>query len=400
MKPLTLHFKEHEMKEFIGYGRQWLDDVEIKEVLGVLTSDFLSSGPKIKEFEERLTAHTGARYCAAVSSGTAGLHLAVKVLEIENGKQGITSPITFIATSNSLIYNNLRPDFADIHEKTLCLDSLELEKHITPDTAVVIPVHFAGQPAEMEKINEIARKQGIFIIEDAAHAIGSKYENGKPVGSCCWADMTVFSFHPVKTITTGEGGAITTNDKTLYEKLIMLRNHGMTKDPAKLKAQGPSPDIGPWYYEMQELGYNYRMTDIQAALGVGQLIKLDRFIKRRREIIARYNDAFKNLEGLTIPYERPGVFSALHLYVIRIDFERIGKTRAQVMNELKAKAIGTQVHYIPVHLQPYYQEHFKFKKGDYPKAERYYRQCLSIPLYPKMTDDDVQRVIDAIVELF
>ena len=387
------------MNEFINYGRQWLDDMEIKEVLGVLTSDFLSSGPKIKEFEEQLSAHTGAQYCAAVSSGTAGLHLAVKALDIKAGKQGITSPLTFIATSNSLIYNNLYPNFADIHEKTLCLDPAELEKRIKPDTAVVIPVHFAGQPAEMEKIYEIARKQGISIIEDAAHAIGSKYENGQPVGSCCCSDMTVFSFHPVKTITTGEGGAITTNNKTLYEKLIMLRNHGMTKDPKRLKAQGSSPDIGPWYYEMQELGYNYRMTDIQAALGIGQLKKLDRFIKRRREIIARYNEAFKNLAWLTIPYERPGVFSALHLYVIRIDFHRIGKTRVQVMNELKAKAIGTQVHYIPVHLQPYYREHFKFKKGDYPKAEHYYQQCLSIPLFPKMTDDDVLRVIDAIEEL-
>lgn len=385
------------MNEFINYGRQWLDDVEIKEVLGALTSDFLSSGPRIKEFEEQMSAYTGARYCAAVSSGTAGLHLAVKALEIEAGKEGITSPLTFIATSNSLIYNNLRPNFADIHEKTLCLDPAEFEKHIKQDTAVVIPVHFAGQPAEMEKIYEIAGKQGIFIIEDAAHAIGSKYENGQRVGSCCFADMTVFSFHPVKTITTGEGGAVTTNDKTLYEKLIMLRNHGMTKDPNKLKAPDSSSDVGPWYYEMQELGYNYRITDIQAALGIGQLKKLDHFIKRRREIIARYNDAFKNLAWLTVPYERPGVFSALHLYVIRIDFEHINKTRTQVMNELRTKGIGTQVHYIPVHFQPYYQEHFGFKKGDYPKAEHYYQQCLSIPLFPKMTDDDVKRVIDAIV---
>lgn len=293
----------------------------------------------------------------------------------------------------------MKPDFADIHEKTFCLDPAELENNIKPDTAVVLPVHFAGQPAEMKKISEIARKHGMFIIEDAAHAIGSKYENNQPVGSCCYSEMTVFSFHPVKTITTGEGGAITTNDKTLYEKLIMLRNHGLTKDPHKLKAQSSSPDVGPWYYEMQELGYNYRMTDIQAALGIGQLKKMDRFIKRRREIITRYNEAFKNLEWLTLQYERPGVFSALHLYVIRIDFERIGKTRTQVMNELKAKAIGTQVHYIPVHYQPYYQEHFGFKKGDYPKTEYYYQQCLSIPLFPKMTDDDVQRVIDAIEEL-
>lgn len=387
------------MNEFIGYGKQWIDEVEIKEVIEVLTSDFLSTGPKIKEFEEQFAALTGARYCAVVSSGTAGLHLAVKALDIKAGKQGITSPLTFVATSNSLIYNNLKPNFADINEKTFCLDPVELEKCIKPDTAVFLPVHFAGQPAEMKKISEIAHQHGISIIEDAAHAIGSKYENNQPVGSCCYADMTVFSFHPVKTITTGEGGAITTNDKTLYEKLIMLRNHGQIKDPHKLKARSSSQDVGSWYYEMQELGYNYRMTDIQAALGIGQLKKLDRFIKRRREIITRYNDAFKNLEWLTLQYERPGVFSALHLYVIRIDYERIGKTRTQVMNELRAKAIGTQVHYIPVHFQPYYQEHFGFKRGDYPKTEHYYQQCLSIPLFPKMTDDDVQRVIDAIKEL-
>jgi UDP-4-amino-4,6-dideoxy-N-acetyl-beta-L-altrosamine transaminase len=384
-----------EMKEFINYGKQWIEDVEIKEVMDVLTSDFLSSGPKIKEFEERMQTYTGARYCAAVSSGTAGLHLAVQALDIIPGKQGITSPITFIATSNSLIYNNLKPNFADIIEETFCLDPLEFEKQINKDTAVVLPVHFAGQPAEMEKIHQIARKHNIFIIEDAAHAIGSKFENNQPVGSCCFSDMTVFSFHPVKTITTGEGGAITTNDKNLYEKLILLRNHGMTKDPRRLKSQ----NVGPWYYEMQELGYNYRITDIQAALGIGQLKRMDSFIKRRREITARYNKAFQDISWLTVPYERPGIFSTLHLYIIKIDFEHIKKTRAQVMEELKTKGIGTQVHYIPVHFQPYYRDRFGFKPDEYPKAEHYYQQCLSIPLFPKMTEDDIQRVIDGVSEL-
>ena len=250
----------------------------------------------------------------------------------------------------------------------------------------------------MKEISGIAAKQKIFIIEDAAHAVGSRYENGQLVGSCCYSDLTIFSFHPVKTITTGEGGAITTNDRVIYEKILLLRNHGLTRNPARFK--NPHSSLpGPWYYEMQELGYNYRMTDIQAALGIGQLNKLEGFIRRRKEIIARYNEELKHLEWLTIPYQRPGVVPVLHLYVVLIDFARIGKTREQVMAELKANGIGTQVHYIPVHLHPYYRENWGFKPGDYPRAERYYQQCLSIPLYPKMTDDDVQRVIDAIMAL-
>jgi UDP-4-amino-4,6-dideoxy-N-acetyl-beta-L-altrosamine transaminase len=379
---------------WIHYGSQYVDDEDINEVLGVLRSDFLSSGPKIREFEEKILEHTGARYCAAVANGTAALHLAVTALDIDQGKTGITSPITFVASANTFIYNGLKADFADIDEKTYCMDPAGLEKKIDNDTAVIIPVHFAGQPCDMGAIRKIAPKN-VYMIEDAAHAIGSKYKNGKPVGCCCYSDMTIFSFHPVKTITTGEGGAITTNDKALYEKLLRLRNHGLTRDAAKFKVHHPESP-GPWYYEMQELGFNYRLTDIQAALGLGQLRKLPRFIKRRREIISAYHEAFKNLEWITVPYERPGVFAALHLYVIKIDFDRIGKTRTQVMTELKEKSIGTQVHYIPVHLQPYYREHFGFSEGDYPRAEQYYRQCLSIPLYPKMTDEDINRVIAAI----
>jgi UDP-4-amino-4,6-dideoxy-N-acetyl-beta-L-altrosamine transaminase len=388
------------MKEqpFLPYGTQAIDDEEINQVLSVLTSDFLSSGPKIKEFEERMREWTGARYCAAVSSGTAALHLAVKALDLEKGKKGLTSPLTFVATANSLLYCNLKPGFVDIDEKTYCLQPAELAQHIDDDTAVILPVHFAGQPAEMEEISRVARKQKIFIIEDAAHAVGSRYENGLLVGSCCFSDITAFSFHPVKTITTGEGGVITTNDRAIYEKILMLRNHGLTKDPARFKIPH-TVQPGPWYYEMQDLGYNYRMTDIQAAIGIGQLNKLDGFIRRREEIVNLYNEKLKHLEWLTLPYQRPGVTPVLHLYVVLIDYEGIAKTRDQVMAELKAKGIGTQVHYIPVHLHPYYREHWGFKPGDFPRAERYYRQCLSIPLFPKMTDEDVQRVIDALIEI-
>jgi UDP-4-amino-4,6-dideoxy-N-acetyl-beta-L-altrosamine transaminase len=388
------------MKEqpFLPYGTQAIDDEEINQVLSVLTSDFLSSGPKIKEFEERMREWTGARYCAAVSSGTAALHLAVKALDLEKGKKGLTSPLTFVATANSLLYNGLKPGFVDIDENTYCLHPAELKQRIDDDTAVILPVHFAGQPAKMPEISEIAWERDIFIIEDAAHAVGSRYENGQLVGSCCYSDVTAFSFHPVKTITTGEGGVITTNHRGIYEKILTLRNHGLTKDPARFKITHSTPP-GPWYYEMQELGFNYRMTDIQAAIGIGQLNKLAGFIRRREEIVNLYNEKLKALEWLTIPYQRPGVAPVLHLYVVLIDFERIGKTRDQIMAELKARGIGTQVHYIPVHLHPYYREHWGFQAGDFPRAERYYRQCLSIPLFPKMTDEDVQRVINVLKEV-
>lgn len=382
----------------IPYGKHWLDDDDIAAVTNVLKSDFLTQGPAIGTFEKALTDYLGARYAVAVANGTAALHLAVKALDLEKGKHGITSPNTFAASANCFVYNGLEPDFADIDEHNYCLDPAELVKKVNEQTGVVIPVHFAGQPADMEQISTITKNKKIRLIEDASHAIGSKYENGQMVGSCCFADMCTFSFHPVKTIGTGEGGAITTNSKELYDTLILLRNHGITKDKSKFKAWDETMvRTGPWYYEMLDLGFNYRLTDIQAALGTSQLKKINSFIKRRREIVACYNNAFKNIPWLTPPYEREGVFSAFHLYVIKIDFEKIGKTRTQVMEELKTRGVGTQVHYIPVHLHPYYREHFGFKEGDFPKAEQYYNRCLSIPLYPKMTDDDVDQVIKALI---
>ena len=379
---------------FINYGRQFIDDEDILSVVDTLKSDFLTQGPKVKEFEDELCDYTGAEYCACVANGTAALHLSVAALEIKKGMEGITSPITFMASSNSLIYNGLVPNFVDIDQKTYLIDLHKLEQSITEKTKIIIPVHFAGQPVDMERLKKNARERNIFIIEDAAHAIGSKYADGSAVGNCKYSDMTIFSFHPVKTITTGEGGAITTNNQELYEKLLELRSHGITKSENKL-TQNP----GPWYHEMQALGFNFRLTDIQAALGISQLKKLDGFVKKRREVVAKYNKAFRNKDWLTIPFEAPQVYSAFHLYVLLIDFGKFGKSRKQVMEILRENKIGTQVHYIPVHLQPYYQKKFCYKEGDFPVAEEYYSHALSLPLFPTLTEEQQDLIIEKVLEI-
>ena len=375
----------------IGYGHQYIDDSDIEAVVNVLKSDYLTQGPSVSAFEKKICEITGAKYCVSVSNATAGLHIAVAALELGENAEGITSPNTFLASSNCMVYNNVKPVFADIDPVSYNIDPMEIEKHISSKTKLLIPVHFAGLPCKMEEISAIAKKNNLHVIEDAAHAIGSQYADGSYVGNCKYSNMTVFSFHPVKTITTGEGGAVTTNDEKLYQKLCMLRSHGVTKDE-NLLTKNP----GPWYYEMQSLGFNYRMTDMQAALGVSQLNKLDFFKKRRREVIAMYNKAFADMRYLKTPYEPENVCSCFHLYVTQIDFESLGKSRAQVMKELRDKGIGTQVHYIPVPTQPYYKNTFGYKDGDYPIAEKYYEQELSLPLYPGMSDDDIQSVINAI----
>lgn len=382
------------MADFISYGKQWVDDDDRKAVLAVLDSDFLTQGPKVAEFEKSICDYTGAKYCVAVANGTAALHLAVLALEIEKGKEGITTPLTFVASANCLAYVGLKPVFADIDAKTYNIDLEEIKRKTTEKTKVIVAVDFAGQPADLEGIYDYAKSKDIFVIEDAAHAIGSVYRDGSKVGSCKYSDLTTFSFHPVKTITTGEGGAITTNDEKLYQKLLLLRTHGITKDPT-LMSQNP----GPWYYEMQALGYNFRLTDMQAALGVSQMKKLDQFVKRRREIVSKYNEAFKDLTNVIIPFEKEGIFSAFHLYVLKIDFDKIGKTRHEVMEQLRSDNIGTQVHYIPVHLQPYYRDHFGYKEGDHPITEEYYSQCLSLPLYPKMTVPETGYIIEKMCKI-
>jgi UDP-4-amino-4,6-dideoxy-N-acetyl-beta-L-altrosamine transaminase len=378
----------------IPYGTQWIDEEDIHSVVEALRSDYLTQGPAVASFEEAICAYTKAKYCVAVANATAGLHIAVKALGISPGMEGITSPNTFVASANSLLYNGLVPVFADIEGTSYNIDPREIEKKMTDKTKVIIPVHFAGRPCDMEQINLIARHHRVNVIEDAAHALGSNYKDGTKVGNCKYSDMTVFSFHPVKTITTGEGGAITTNDKALYDKLRLLRSHGITKDPNVL-----TETPGPWYYEMHDLGYNFRITDIQAALGITQLKKVEVFKQRRTEIIEQYTMGLSGLSGVITPMA-DNTSTCFHLYVVQIDFDKIGKTRAEVMERLKAKNIGTQVHYIPLHTQPYYKKNFAYRRGDYPVAERYYDHALTLPLYPKMSDDDVQYVIDSIKEIF
>lgn len=377
-------------RSFLPYGRQCIDDDDVAAVLRVLRRPFLTQGPAVEQFEHALCAYTGAKYCVAVSNGTAALHLAVAALKIQPPASGVTSPVTFLASSNALLYAGLRPLFADVDPLSVNMSPGSLKKMIRKDTRIIIPVHFAGRPAAMEEIADIAAENKCFVIEDAAHAIGSRYPDGKRVGNCALSHMTVFSFHPVKTITTGEGGAIMTNDKTIYGRLLSLRSHGIVRDPALLKR---SP--GPWYHEMRELGFNYRLTDIQAALGLSQLRKIESFKARRLEIVARYNEAFGKMDRVR-PVADHDRRTAYHLYVVRIDFRKLGLSRREVMEKLARQGVGTQVHYIPVYRQPFYRQNFSYSLKDFPQAEKYYEECLSLPLFPSMTDRDVGRVIRAV----
>lgn len=377
----------------IGYGKQSISDADIAAVVDVLRSPYMTQGPQIAEFEQKLCAYTGAKYCVLVSNGTAALHIAVASLGLEKGSEGITTPITFTASANSMLYCGMTCRFADIDPDTFCLSPVETEKKITSETRLLTPVHFAGRVCDMEAFAHLAQRHHLRVIEDAAHAIGSQYPCGAKVGSCKYSDLTIFSFHPVKTITTGEGGAVMTNDETLYRRLLLFRSHGITKDPAFL-TQNP----GPWYYEMQALGFNYRMTDFQAALGISQMERLEQFRQRRLEIVKIYNKAFRGVPHFQIPSEKNLDDLCFHLYAARIDYAACGTTRAEFMRKLREKGVGSQVHYIPVHLQPYYREHFGYKPGDMPNAEAFYEQELSLPLYPDLTEQDIQTVIESVKE--
>lgn len=382
----------------IPYGRQWLDESDIQAVVNVLQSDWLTQGPAIEQFERKVAAYCGVKHAVAVTNATAALHIGCMALEVNPGDILWTSPNTFVASANCGRYCGADVDFVDIDPRTynLSVDQLETKLRKAQKAGrlpkVIVPVHFAGQACEMQAVGLLAQKFGVRVMEDASHAIGGRYLE-QPVGTCRFSDLSVFSFHPVKIITTGEGGMVLTNRDDLYEKLIRLRTHGITRDPRWM--EGASH--GPWYYQQLELGYNYRITDIQAALGLSQMQRLDFFVERRRELVCRYNEL---LEGLPIllPWQHPDTQSAWHLYVIRLQLRRLNKTHRQVFEELRAAGIGVNLHYIPVHTQPYYRK-LGFGEGQFPEAEQYYREAISLPLYAKLTEPEQDRVITALRQI-
>ncbi len=376
----------------IPYGRQYIDDDDIAEVVKVLKSDFLTTGPKIQEFEEKFASRVGAKYAVVVSSGTAALHVACLAAGLTPGQELITSPMTFAASANCALYCGARPVFVDINDQGL-LNADAIEAKITKKSKVILPVHYAGMPCDLTLIKEIATKYNLVVIEDACHALGSTYKGSK-IGDCSFSDLSVFSFHPVKHITTGEGGMITTNNLELYYKLRSLRTHGIVYDTDKFQ----NKQSGSWYYEMQMLGFNYRMTDIQAALGISQLKKLDGFIQRRREIIKKYNEAFHQSEFFDMIYEKEGQFSAYHLFPILLKSPYIDRKR-DIFQKIRKEELWVQVHYIPVYFHPYYRK-LGYVQGLCPNSEMFYKRQISIPLYPAMTEENIEYVTKTIMKTF
>ncbi|MBA3696903.1 MAG: UDP-4-amino-4,6-dideoxy-N-acetyl-beta-L-altrosamine transaminase [Methylotenera sp.] len=386
--------------EKIPYGKHYIDEDDIQSVVNVLRNAPLTQGPKVEEFERTVADYVGAKYAVAVSSGTAALHLACMAAELGQGDNVITSPNTFVASANCVLYVGATPQFADIDADTLNISPVSLSKKCIKlgKVAAIIPVHFGGLPCDMPEIKEIANQYGAKIIEDASHALGATYPHGGKVGNCAHSDMTVFSFHPVKIIAAGEGGMITTNDESIYRKLLRLRSHGINKLDDEFECHEEAFSEGatnPWYYEMLELGFNYRITDIQAALALSQLGKLSQFLQKRRQVAKTYDNVFNGLKNI-VPAQLVGrENNAHHLYVVRIQFEKLGITRRQFMNKLIERGIICQVHYIPVHLQPYYRN-LGYKRGDYPITEYYYQQALSLPEYYSLSSENQYRVVDLI----
>lgn len=380
------------MNKYIPYGRQDISEQDIDAVIEVLRSDWLTQGPAIERFEQMVADYCGTKYAVAVANATAGLHLACLAVGLGPGDILWTSPNTFVASANCGLYCGAKVDFVDINPQTYNLSVEELEQKLIVAEKqgclpqVVIPVHFAGQSAQMAKIAALSQRYGFRIIEDAAHAIGGLYQS-QPIGSCKFSDLAVFSFHPVKIITTGEGGMVLTNQECLYQKLLRLRSHGITRNPDLI--QGKSH--GSWYYQQLELGFNYRMTNIQAALGASQLQRLDEFVVRRRCLAKRYHQVLSDLP-LILPWQHPDTYSSYHLYVIRLKLDQINQTHRQVFEALRRAEIGVNLHYIPVHTQPYYQA-LGFKLGDFPQAESYYQEAISLPIYYGLTQADQDRVI-------
>jgi UDP-4-amino-4,6-dideoxy-N-acetyl-beta-L-altrosamine transaminase len=372
------------MKPFIPYARQDIDDKDIQTVVNILKSDWLTQGPVINEFEKACATYCGAQFGVAMSNATAALHVACLALDLGPGDILWTSPNTFVASANCALYCGAKVDFVDIDPKTynMCpnalAEKLQWANKNNKLPKIIVVVHFAGQSCEMDKIKVLADQYGVKIIEDASHAIGGSYKD-KKVGSCRYSDIAILSFHPVKIITTGEGGMLLTNSEQINKKAILLRSHGVTRDPEQMVGESE----GPWYYEQVSLGYNFRITDIQAGLGLSQLQRIDAFVKRRNEIAKAYDVALKELP-IVLPYQNEDCYSAFHLYPIQLKLDEIGLTRKEVFMQLREAGIGVNVHYIPVHTQPYYQK-LGFKKGDFPVAEAYYNRTITIPLFYSMT---------------
>lgn len=375
----------------LSYGRQYIDDQDIQAVADTLKSDYLTCGPRVTQLEEKLCAVTGAKYCVAVSNGTAALHIAALAAGIGPGDEVITTPITFAASANCALYCGARPVFADINPDTYNIDPASIRACITPRTKAVVAVDFTGQAVDLDEIRAICQEHNLTLIEDAAHSIGTRYK-GQPIGSL--ADMTTFSFHPVKTVTAGEGGAVTTNSRELYDKLVLLHAHGITRD----RGQMAHPTDAPWYNEQVGYGYNYRLTEIQAALLISQLDKLDRFSKRRKEIVARYDAAFSRIPQLQTQQEIPQSDTTRHLYILRLRSGMLRCSRREFFDALGAEGIRSQVHYLPVYWHSYY-ENLGYEKGLCPEAERYYQEVMSLPLYYSLTDQDVDDVIHIVEKL-
>lgn len=397
MEKLALDGGKPVRESKLYYGHQYVDEADVKAVSEVLVSDYLTCGPKITELEKRLCELTGAKYAVACSNGTAALHIACQAAGVGEGDEVITTPITFAASANCALYVGARPVFADINPETYNIDPASVEAHLSEKTRAVVAVDFTGQAVELDRLTAICENQSkktgrkVYLIEDGAHSIGTKY-NGKGVGSI--ADMTTFSFHPVKTVTGGEGGAVLTNSKELYDKLVLFRSHGITRENAFMEHESD----GPWYYEQVGLGMNYRMTDIQAALVLSQLDKLAVFTKRRKEIVAKYNEAFSKMPELFVQKEIPQSDTTRHLYILRIVPEKLTCDRALFFKAMGAENIACNVHYIPVYYHPYY-EHLGYRKGICPNAEKLYSEMMSLPLYYSLSDADVENVIAAVQKI-
>jgi len=382
--------KSHKKDFFLPYGRQFIDDKDIHEVVGVLKSDWITQGPKVDEFEKDFAKYCGAKYAVAVSSGTAALHIACLASDLRQGDELITTPMTFVASANCALYCGAKPVFVDVTTQGL-IDENKIKKEITKKTKIVLPVHYTGLPCYMETIKEIADENNLFVIEDACHALGAKYNKSR-IGNCKYSDAAVFSFHPVKHITTGEGGMITTNSKEIYKKLKILRNHGITKNRDTFYNKNNEP----WYHEMQFLGFNYRITDFQCALGIIQLKKLEKFVTKRRELAEIYNQKFERNKELETIKEEKDQFSSYHIYILKL---KNNKKRLGLFNFLIENQIYCQIHYIPVYWHPYYQQ-LGYKKGICPNAEDFYHKIISIPIFVGLKKNQQSFVIDKILSYF